>query len=75
MLKALERAVAEAEQQTPETQEDLARLMMLYLGEEQPIVDLTPEQEAAVLRSRDAARRGEFASDEEMGAIWAKYDG
>ena len=74
MLEAFERAVAEAERRTPEMQEDHARLMMLYLGEEQPVVDLTPEQEAAVLRSRDAARRGEFASDEEMNAIWAKHD-
>ena len=71
MLKSLQRAVAEAERQTPETQQDLARLIMLYLREEQLVVDLTPEQEAAVLRSRDAARRGEFASDKELKAIWA----
>jgi len=27
-----------------------------------------------VHRSREAARRGEIASDEEMQGIWAKYD-
>ena len=74
MLKSLERAVAEAERLPPDMQDDLARLMMLYLGEEQPVVDLTPDQEAKVLRSREAASRGEFATAEQMRAIWSKYD-
>jgi len=75
MVEALEHAVAQARRLAPDRQDELASLMMLYLGEDdRPLADLTPEQEVAVHRSREAARRGEIASDEEMQAIWAKYD-
>ncbi len=74
MLKSLERAVAEAERLSPEMQDDLARMMMLYAGVEQPFAELTIEQEATVLRSREAARLGHYATDEDMRGIWAKLD-
>ena len=74
MLKSLERAVAEAERLSPEMQDDLARMMMLYTGVEQPLAELTVEQEAAVLRSREAARLGQFATEDELRSIWAKLD-
>lgn len=73
MLKSLERAVAEAGRLPPEMQDDIARMMMLYLGIEQPIAEVTPEQEEAALRSREAARLDDFATEEEMRAMWAEY--
>ena len=33
-------------------QKDLARVLLQFAGEELPIIDLTPEEEAAVLNSR-----------------------
>jgi hypothetical protein len=73
MTRLLERAMQAAQSLPPEMQDDIARMMLLYAGEDQPPVDLTSEEEAAVLRSREAAARGEFATDEQVRAIWAKH--
>jgi len=36
-------------------------------------VPLTPEEDAAVAASKAAAARGEFATDEQVRAVWAKH--
>jgi len=36
-------------------------------------VPLTPEEQAAIAASRAAAARGEFATDEQVQALWAKH--
>jgi len=36
-------------------------------------VSLSPEQRQAIERSKRAAERGEFATDEEVRAVWAKH--
>ncbi len=38
-----------------------------------PLVELTPEEDAALDRSDAAAARGDFATDEQITAIWAKH--
>jgi predicted transcriptional regulator len=40
--------------------------------DDEPPVPLTPEEQAALAASKAAAARGEFASDEEVRAVWAK---
>ena len=37
-------------------------------------MDLAPEEDEALTESEAAAERGEFVSDAEVRAIWAKYD-
>lgn len=69
----LEQAVNTARSLPPDMQDDIARMVLLFAGDELPVVDITPEDEAAVLRSRAAAARGEFATDDQMRAIWAKH--
>jgi hypothetical protein len=56
---------------SPEAQDDLARLLLQLTGDEEPVVELTPE-EAADDASLAEADHGEFATDEEIRAIWAK---
>ena len=73
MTSLLEQAVNTARNLPPEIQDDIARMMLLFAGDAPPVVDLTPEEEAAVLRSRAAAERGEFATGDRMRAIWAKH--
>ena len=73
MTKLLERAIATARTLPAEMQDDLARIVLLYAGEDQPPVELTAEDEAAVQRSHAAAARGDFATDEEVRSIWAKH--
>jgi hypothetical protein len=39
----------------------------------EPPVPLTPEEQAAIAASKAAAARGEFATDEQVRAVWAKH--
>lgn len=73
MTKLLEHAVEKVRGLSPEMQDDLARMLLQLAGEEQPVVQLTPEEEASFEESLAQAERGEFATDEEVRAIWAKH--
>jgi hypothetical protein len=41
--------------------------------EDEKVVILTTSERAAIARSREAARRGEFASDEAVQAVWSRH--
>jgi len=73
MTKLLERAVAATRHLPTKQQDDIARMMLMLVGEDAPPVQLTQEEEEALDMSEAAAARGEFASDEEIRAIWAKH--
>ena len=73
MTKLLEQAVMTARRMTPEMQDDIARMMMAYAGDDQQEVRLSREDEAAAEASRAAAARGEFATDEQVRELWAKH--
>ena len=42
-------------------------------SDDSPPVELSAEERAAIAASKAAAARGEFATDEEVRAVWAKY--
>ena len=71
MSELVERAVAAMRELPPDRQEELAEMMLFYARE--PVVQLTPEEEEALEVSEEAAARGEFATDEEVEAIWKKH--
>jgi len=73
MTKLLEHAVDVARGLPPEVQDDLARVLLELAGEDQPVVELTREEEASFDESLAQADRREFATDEEVRAVWAKY--
>jgi hypothetical protein len=73
MTKLLDAAVETVRRLPPETQNDLARALLQMAGEEQPAIVLTPEEAASFDESLRQAERGQFATDEEVRAIWAKY--
>jgi predicted transcriptional regulator len=73
MTKLLERAVETLRGLPSKMQDDLARLVLQSVGEEQVPIQLTPEEEASLNESLAQADRGEFATDEEVRAIWAKH--
>ena len=74
MTKLLDEAV-EAVRRLPSTeQDDIARAIMQLAGSDAaPAVVLSPDERKAIARSKAAARRGEFATDEQVRAVWAKY--
>ena len=70
MTTLLEQAVKAARNLPPDMHDDIARMMLLFAGDAAPGVDLTPEEAAAVLRSRAPAERGEFAPGDLLRALW-----
>ena len=72
MTKLLEQAVETVRGLPPEMQDELARLLLQLAGETQPLLQLSPEEEASLDESLAQADSGEFATDEQVRAIWAK---
>jgi hypothetical protein len=73
MTKLLERAFATVRGLSPEMQDELARMLLQLAGEDQPVLGLSAEDEASFDKSLAQAERGEFATDEQVRAIWAKH--
>lgn len=74
MTKLLDDAVEAVRHLPPQAQDEIARLVLRLAGTDAEIpVALNAEERAAISRSRDAAARGEFASDEQLRGVWAKH--
>jgi hypothetical protein len=73
MTKLLEQAVETVRGLPPEVQDELARILLQLAGSDQPVVQLSAAEEASLEESLAQADRGEFATDEQVRAIWAKY--
>jgi hypothetical protein len=74
MTKLLEQALQTARNLPPDTQDDIARIVLQLAGADvAPPMTLSDEERAAIAASKEAAVRGEFASDAEVRAIWAKH--
>jgi hypothetical protein len=74
MTKLLDQALEAARTLPPATQDDIARVILRLTGsDDEAPVPLTPEEEAAIAASKAADARGEFATDEEVSAVWAKH--
>ncbi len=73
MTKLLDRAVEAARNLPPDTQDEIARLVLQLAGDEEPPIALTAEERAAIASSKEAAAHGEFAMDEQLHAAWAKH--
>ena len=73
MTKLLEQAFEVARNLPAAMQDEMARLIMAMTGNELPVVQLTAEEEASFEESLAQAERGEFATEDEVRAIWAKH--
>jgi predicted transcriptional regulator len=73
VTKLLEQAFEAARSLPPAMQDEMARVIMAMTGEELPVVQLTPEEEASFEQSLAQAERGEFATDDQVRAIWTKH--
>lgn len=73
MTRLLEQAVAAVSALPDEQQDEFARVLLQLAGVEQPPYRLVSEERADVDASMAEAQRGEFATDEEIRAIWATH--
>ncbi len=74
MTKLLDQALEAARSLPPDAQDDIAHVVLRLAGvDDEPPVSLTPDEQAAVAASKAAASRGEFATDDQVQAVWAKH--
>jgi hypothetical protein len=74
MTKLLDQAVDVARKLPEDIQDDIARLVLQLAGsDESEPLQLSADERAALAKSKEAAGRGEFASDEQVRATWAKH--
>ena len=74
MTKLLDKALELARSLPSEAQDDIARIVMqLAVNEESEPVPLSADERIAIATSKAAAARGEFATDEQVRAVWAKH--
>ena len=72
MTDLLERAVAAARELPPDEQDDIARIILMIAADGEPVT-LSPDERTAIDVSKAAMARGEFATEEQVRAVWAKY--
>jgi hypothetical protein len=74
MTKLLDQALEVARSLPSEAQDDIARIVLQLAGrDDAPPIALSADERSAIAKSKDATARGEFASDEQVRAIWAKH--
>jgi hypothetical protein len=74
MTELLERAIEAARTLSPQVQDEIARLVLQLAGaDDEPSVGLSPDERTAIECSKAAAARGEFATDADVGRVWAKH--
>ena len=74
MTKLLDKAIAEV-RELAEREQDLAAESLRVFAEfaKQGLYRLSPEERAAIEESKEQVRRGEFATDEEVEAAFARF--
>ncbi len=73
MTTLLDKAIRRVQALPLEMQEQAARMLLAYVGDDQPILVLSPEEEADLTEAQAEMRRGEFATAAEVEAISSKY--
>lgn len=73
MTRLLQQAVAAVSTLPDAQQDEFARVLLQLAGIDQPPIPLTPAEEADLDASLAEAERGEFATDDDVRAVWAKH--
>ena len=74
MTELLEKALEAARKLPTDAQDEIARVvLMLAKADDSPVVTLSKEERTAIAASKDAAARGEFATDAQVRAAWVKH--
>ncbi|BDV35855.1 hypothetical protein [Methylocystis iwaonis] len=73
MTKLLDEAVGVLRSLPPQDQDEIARMIIELTGEGGAPVSLSPDEKAAIARSKAAAARGEFATEAQIRSVWEKH--
>ncbi len=73
MTELLDQALEAARSLPSDAQDEIARVVLQLAGrDEAASIALSPDEREAIAKSKAAAARGEFATDEQVRATWAK---
>jgi hypothetical protein len=74
MTKLLDDALEAARNLPPDAQDNIARVVLRLTGtDDEAPVALSIDERASIAASKAAAARGEFATDDQVRAMWAKH--
>jgi hypothetical protein len=73
MTKLLDQALDAVRVLPEDAQDDIARVVLQLARIDAEPVALSPDERAAIAESKRAAARGEFATDEQVRAVWTKH--
>jgi hypothetical protein len=74
MTRLLDQALEAARRLPSDAQDDIARVVLQLAGcDATAPIALSADEREAVAKSKAAAARGEFATDDQVQAIWAKH--
>lgn len=73
MTKLLAEALAATDKLPPDVQDDLARMILAFADRESEVYVLSDEELADLETALGEADRGEFATDEEVAALWTTH--
>jgi hypothetical protein len=73
MTRLLEQAFSKVATLPDARQDELARVMLQLAGVDQPPIQLTQEEEADLAEAEAEIARGEFATTEDVRAMWEKH--
>lgn len=71
--EALEALIERVADWPPEAQDELMRLLIHIEQKHVGLYRLDEEEQVAIEEAITQAKRGEFASDEEMNELWARH--
>jgi hypothetical protein len=74
MTKLLEKALEAVRRLPPDSQDEIARVMLNLAGSDNELEELDPAHLPDVLESLAQAKRREFASDAEVEAAFRRFD-
>jgi predicted transcriptional regulator len=73
MTELLEKVLSKVRELSSEEQDRLALLLLSMADEDANDEELDQETREAIREGLEQARRGEFASDEEIAALWKRH--
>lgn len=73
MTDLLDKAMASARGMSRDMQDEIARLVLAFVGDDASVYHFTAEEAAEQARADAEETRGDYASDAEVQAIWAKH--
>jgi hypothetical protein len=74
MTRLLDQALEAARRLPSDAQDDIARLVLQLAGSDATApIALSADERKAVAKSKAAAARGEFATEEQVEATWIKH--